>query len=51
MNPASLFDGSADAPIDAGHEWLAEERRGDLTVAEFTTEQIREQMSLAVAHG
>ncbi len=35
--------------IDAAHEWLAEERRGDVTVAELTVPQIREQMALAVA--
>ena len=35
--------------IDAAHEWLAEERRGDLFVAELTVPQIREQMALAVA--
>ncbi|MEM7544698.1 MAG: carbon-phosphorus lyase complex subunit PhnI [Pseudomonadota bacterium] len=35
--------------IDAAHEWLAEERRGDPAVPELTTTQIREQMSLAVA--
>jgi alpha-D-ribose 1-methylphosphonate 5-triphosphate synthase subunit PhnI len=34
--------------IDAAHDWLAEERRGDLAVAELTLAQIREQMSLAV---
>ena len=35
--------------IDAAHEWLAEERRGDPAVAELTVTQIREQLSLAVA--
>lgn len=35
--------------IDAAHEWLAEERRGDLSIAELTVPQIREQMALAVA--
>ena len=35
--------------IDAAHEWLAEERRGDLSVEELSIEQIREQLSLAVA--
>ncbi|MCR8546430.1 carbon-phosphorus lyase complex subunit PhnI [Salipiger sp. P9] len=34
--------------IDAAHEWLAEERRGDRAVAELGLDQIREQMSLAV---
>ncbi|EAU44475.1 carbon-phosphorus lyase complex subunit PhnI [Salipiger bermudensis] len=34
--------------IDAAHEWLAEERRGDPQVPELSLAQIREQMSLAV---
>ncbi|MDZ4095589.1 MAG: carbon-phosphorus lyase complex subunit PhnI [Paracoccaceae bacterium] len=34
--------------IDAAHAWLAEERRGDCTVAELTVPQIRAQLSLAV---
>ncbi|MBY6004526.1 carbon-phosphorus lyase complex subunit PhnI [Salipiger bermudensis] len=34
--------------IDAAHEWLAEERRGDPKVPELSLAQIREQMSLAV---
>ena len=34
--------------IDAAHEWLAEERRGDPEVPELSLAQIREQMSLAV---
>ncbi|GFE66129.1 carbon-phosphorus lyase complex subunit PhnI [Litoreibacter roseus] len=34
--------------IDAAHAWLAEERRGDLSVPELSVAQIREQMSLAV---
>ncbi len=34
--------------IDAAHDWLAEERRGDLSVAELSVAQIREQLSLAV---
>ena len=34
--------------IDAAHDWLAEERRGDPDVAELTLDQIREQMTLAV---
>ncbi|MFY0635377.1 MAG: carbon-phosphorus lyase complex subunit PhnI [Vannielia sp.] len=34
--------------IDAAHEWLAEERRGDVTVPELSLAQIREQMALAV---
>ncbi|MEL7463516.1 MAG: carbon-phosphorus lyase complex subunit PhnI [Pseudomonadota bacterium] len=35
--------------IDAAHQWLAEERRGDPSVAELTVPQIREQLSLGVA--
>lgn len=35
--------------IDAAHQWLAEERRGDVSVAELTIPQIREQLALAVA--
>ncbi|MBQ0748933.1 MAG: carbon-phosphorus lyase complex subunit PhnI [Roseovarius sp.] len=34
--------------IDNAHAWLAEERRGDTTIAELTVAQIREQLSLAV---
>ena len=34
--------------IDAAHDWLAEERRGDANVADLTIAQIREQLSLAV---
>ncbi len=34
--------------IDNAHAWLAEERRGDLNVAELSVAQIREQLSLAV---
>ncbi|WP_426033909.1 carbon-phosphorus lyase complex subunit PhnI [Cypionkella sp. TWP1-2-1b2] len=34
--------------IDNAHAWLAEERRGDLGVAELSVAQIREQLSLAV---
>lgn len=34
--------------IDAAHAWLAEARRGDLSVPELSTDQIREQMALAV---
>lgn len=34
--------------IDNAHAWLAEERRGDTAIAELSTGQIREQMSLAV---
>ena len=34
--------------IDAAHDWLAEERRGDLSVPELSIAQIREQMALAV---
>lgn len=34
--------------IDNAHAWLAEERRGDLSVAELSVAQIREQLTLAV---
>lgn len=34
--------------IDNAHAWLAEERRGDATVAELSVPQIREQLRLAV---
>lgn len=34
--------------IENAHAWLAEERRGDKDVAELSTAQIREQLSLAV---
>jgi alpha-D-ribose 1-methylphosphonate 5-triphosphate synthase subunit PhnI len=34
--------------IDNAHAWLAEERRGDLSIDELSIEQIREQLSLAV---
>ena len=34
--------------IDAAHAWLAEERRGDPSVAELSVEQIRQQLALAV---
>ncbi len=34
--------------IDAAHAWLAEERRGDASVAELSVAQIREQLALAV---
>ena len=34
--------------IDAAHAWLAEERRGDPSVADLTIPQIREQLRLAV---
>jgi alpha-D-ribose 1-methylphosphonate 5-triphosphate synthase subunit PhnI len=34
--------------IDAAHGWLAEERRGDLSVPALSVAQIREQMALAV---
>ncbi|WP_375691155.1 carbon-phosphorus lyase complex subunit PhnI [Pseudooceanicola sp. LIPI14-2-Ac024] len=34
--------------IDNAHEWLAEERRGDVAVAELSVAQIREQLALAV---
>ena len=35
--------------IDAAHEWLAEERRGDPKLPELSIAQIREQMAIAVA--
>ncbi|MEM7525186.1 MAG: carbon-phosphorus lyase complex subunit PhnI, partial [Pseudomonadota bacterium] len=38
-----------EAAIDAAHDWLAEERRGDPAVQELSVAQIREQLSLAVA--
>ena len=34
--------------IENAHAWLAEERRGDPSVAELSLEQIREQLSIAV---
>ncbi len=34
--------------IDNAHAWLAEDRRGDLGVAELSIAQIREQLALAV---
>ena len=34
--------------IDNAHAWLAEERRGDVTVAELSLPQIRQQLALAV---
>ncbi len=34
--------------IDAAHAWLAEERRGDTSVAELSVAQISEQLALAV---
>ncbi len=34
--------------IDNAHDWLAEERRGDTSVAELSVAQIREQLALAV---
>ncbi|MFY0620694.1 MAG: carbon-phosphorus lyase complex subunit PhnI [Pelagimonas sp.] len=34
--------------IDNAHAWLAEERRGDLSVAELSVDQIKEQLKLAV---
>ena len=34
--------------IDNAHAFLAEERRGDTSVAELTVPQIREQLKLAV---
>ena len=35
--------------IDAAHQWLADERRGDRGVAELTVGQIREQLAIGVA--
>lgn len=37
-----------EAAIAAAHELLARDRRGDTSVAEISTEQIREQLTLAV---
>ncbi|SDN61649.1 alpha-D-ribose 1-methylphosphonate 5-triphosphate synthase subunit PhnI [Lutimaribacter pacificus] len=37
-----------EAAIRNAHAWLAEERRGDTSVAELSIAQIREQLSLAV---
>jgi alpha-D-ribose 1-methylphosphonate 5-triphosphate synthase subunit PhnI len=37
-----------DRAIDNAHAWLAEERRGDLSVAELSVDQIKEQLKLAV---
>jgi len=34
--------------IESAHAWLAEERRGDLNIAELSIAQIREQLKLAV---
>ena len=34
--------------IENAHAWLAEERRGDMNVAELSVGQIREQLVLAV---
>ena len=34
--------------IENAHAWLAEERRGDTSIAELSIEQIREQLALAV---
>lgn len=34
--------------IDNAHAWLAEERRGDVEIAELSLAQIREQLTLAV---
>ena len=39
--------GGEDA-IDNAHAWLAEERRGDVAVADLSVDQIREQLGLAV---
>lgn len=38
-----------EAAIQAAHDLLAERRRGDTAIPTLTTDQIREQMSLAVA--
>ncbi|MBY8974817.1 carbon-phosphorus lyase complex subunit PhnI [Rhodobacteraceae bacterium NNCM2] len=35
--------------IENAHDWLAEIRRGDTAITEMTLDQIREQLSLAVA--
>lgn len=35
--------------IEAAHDWLAEERRGDTAIPDLTIAQIREQMAIAVA--
>src|SRR6056297_3560056 len=40
--------GGEDA-IDAAHELLAKERRGDTAVPELTTDQVREQLAIGVA--
>jgi alpha-D-ribose 1-methylphosphonate 5-triphosphate synthase subunit PhnI len=37
-----------EAAISAAHELLARERRGDISVPEISTDQIREQLTLAV---
>lgn len=37
-----------EAAIDAAHDWLAEERRGDPAIPEITPGQIAEQLGLAV---
>ncbi|RFP88064.1 carbon-phosphorus lyase complex subunit PhnI [Rhodobacteraceae bacterium 63075] len=37
-----------ESAIENAHAWLAEERRGDKSVAELSIAQIREQLSLAV---
>ena len=34
--------------IDNAHAWLSEERRGDLAIEELSSDQIKEQLSLAV---
>ena len=34
--------------IDNAHAWLAEERRGDVAVADLSVDQIREQLDLKV---
>ena len=38
-----------EAAIDAAHDWLGEERRGDTDVPELSLDQIKGQMKLAVA--
>jgi len=35
--------------IDAAHDWLARERRGDMAIAELTVSQIASQLTLSVA--
>ena len=37
--------------IENAHAWLAEERRGDTSIADLEPAQIREQLTLAVTRG